>query len=109
MRKVAVGQHSIPYCVTHDARTIRYPDPTIQVNDSVVIDLKTGKINDSIKFDTGNTVMVIGGRNTGRIGTITHRERHASELTQYKYIVLLNKFVIIETHLSALMYLGCLF
>ena len=23
--------------------------------------------------------MVIGGRNTGRIGTITHRERHASK------------------------------
>ena len=80
VRKVAVGQHAIPYCVTHDARTIRYPDPAIQANDSVVIDLKTGKITDSIKFDTGNTVMVIGGRNTGRIGTITHRERHASKL-----------------------------
>ena len=79
VRKVAVGQHSIPYCVTHDARTIRYPDPAIKANDSVVIDLKTGKITDSIKFDTGNTVMVIGGRNTGRIGTITHRERHASK------------------------------
>lgn len=79
VRKIAVGQHSIPYCVTHDARTIRYPDPAIQANDSVVVDLKTGKITDSIKFDTGNTVMVIGGRNTGRIGTITHRERHASK------------------------------
>eukprot|EP00794_Sanderia_malayensis_P000472 gene472-1116_t len=78
VRKVAVGQHSVPYCVTHDARTIRYPDPAIKANDSVVVDLKTGKITDTIKFDTGNTVMVIGGRNTGRIGTITHRERHAS-------------------------------
>ncbi len=76
---MAVGQHSIPYCVTHDARTIRYPDPAIKTNDSVVVDLKTGKITDTIKFDTGNTVMVIGGRNTGRIGTITHRERHASK------------------------------
>merc|ERR1712189_109271 len=44
----------------------------------VAIDIKTGKITDSIKFDTGNTVMVIGGRNTGRVGIITHRERHAS-------------------------------
>ena len=44
-----------------------------------MIDIKTGKINDFIKFDTGNTVMVIGGRNTGRVGMITHRERHASK------------------------------
>lgn len=78
VKKVMVGKGSVPCVVTHDARTIRYPDPSISVNDTVVIDLKTGKINDFIKFDTGNTVMVIGGRNTGRVGIITHRERHAS-------------------------------
>lgn len=81
MKRVAYGKNSVPYLVTHDARTIRYPDPTIKVNDTVVIDIKTGKINDFIKFDTGNTVMVIGGRNTGRVGIITHRERHASKWT----------------------------
>ena len=81
MKRVGVGMHSVPYCVTHDARTIRYQDPVIAVNDTVVIDIKTGKITDFIKFDTGNTVMVIGGRNTGRIGIITHRERHASKYT----------------------------
>merc|ERR1712038_6698 len=78
VKRVAHGKNSVPYLVSHDARTIRYPDPTIKVNDTVVIDIKTGKINDFIKFDTGNTVMVIGGRNTGRVGIITHRERHAS-------------------------------
>ena len=31
---------------------------------------------DFIKFDTGNLCMVTGGRNTGRVGTIMHRERH---------------------------------
>ena len=78
VKRSGVGQNSIPYLVTHDGRTIRYPDPSIKVNDSVVIDIKTGKITDFIKFDTGNTVMVTAGRNTGRVGIITNRERHPS-------------------------------
>ena len=55
---------------------IRYPDPTIRVNDTVKIDLATGKIQDSIKFDTGCIAMITGGRNMGRVGVITRRERH---------------------------------
>jgi small subunit ribosomal protein S4e len=55
---------------------IRYPDPVIKVNDTVKIDLATGKITDYIKFDTGTIAMVTGGRNMGRVGVITHRERH---------------------------------
>jgi small subunit ribosomal protein S4e len=56
--------------------SIRYPDPLIKVNDTVKIDLATGKITDFIKFDTGSVAMVTGGRNMGRVGVITHRERH---------------------------------
>ena len=55
---------------------IRYPDPSIKVNDTVKIDLSTGKITEFIKFDTGVVAMVTGGRNMGRVGIITHRERH---------------------------------
>lgn len=55
---------------------IRYPDPAIKVNDTVKIDLATGKITDFIKFDTGAIAMATGGRNMGRVGVITHRERH---------------------------------
>lgn len=55
---------------------IRYPDPSIKVNDTVKIDLATGKIQDFIRFDTGVIAMVTGGRNMGRVGVITHRERH---------------------------------
>lgn len=62
--------------VTHDGRTIRYPDPYIKVNDTVRIDISTGKITDFVKFDVGNVVMVVGGRNLGRVGVITHREKH---------------------------------
>ena len=71
-----MGKKGIPYCVTHDGRTIRYPDPKIKVNDTVRIDIASGKITDYVKFDIGNLVMVTGGRNLGRVGIITHRERH---------------------------------
>ena len=57
-------------------RRIRYPDPTIKVNDTVKIDLSTGKITEFIRFDTGVIAMATGGRNMGRVGVITHRERH---------------------------------
>jgi small subunit ribosomal protein S4e len=58
------------------AYRIRYPDPLIKVNDTVKIDLATGKITDFIKFDTGVIAMATGGANMGRVGVITHRERH---------------------------------
>ena len=44
--------------------------------DSVQVDIASGKIQDTIKFDSGNLCMVTGGRNTGRVGTIMSRERH---------------------------------
>lgn len=76
VRRVQKGPKGIPFCVTHDGRTIRYPDPSVKVNDTVQIDINTGKITNKIKFDTGNLAIVTGGRNLGRVGTITNRERH---------------------------------
>lgn len=67
---------NIPYVVTHDGRTFRYPDPLIAVNDTVKIDLTSGKIQDFVKFEVGNTAMITRGRNTGRIGVIEDREEH---------------------------------
>lgn len=55
MKKILIGTKGIPHLVTHDARTIRYPDPMIKANDTVRIDLETGKITDFIKFDTGQS------------------------------------------------------
>merc|ERR1739845_197976 len=77
VRKIQRGLKGVPYCITHDGRTIRYPDPDIKVNDSVRVDLNTNKIIDHIKFEAGNAVMISGGNNIGRVGVITHRERHA--------------------------------
>lgn len=76
VRKLAVGAKGVPFVVTHDGRTIRYPDPSIKVNDTVKFDLESGKITEFIKFTPGNTVMITGGRNRGRVGELVSRERH---------------------------------
>lgn len=76
IKKVLVGPKGVPMIVTHDGRTIRYPDPHVKVNDTIRLDLATNKIEEYIKFDSGNLVMVTGGHNLGRVGVITSRERH---------------------------------
>jgi len=67
---------AIPYLVTHDGRTIRYPDPLVKKNDTVQIDIKTGKITGHLKADIGNLAMITKGANIGRVGVITSKERH---------------------------------
>ena len=66
----------VPYIVTHDGRTIRYPDPLVKINDTVKIDIATGKMIDFIKFEVGNTAIVTKGRNTGRVGIVTNVDNH---------------------------------
>lgn len=76
VRRVAVGAKAVPYIVTHDGRTLRYPDPVVAANDTIRLELATGKITGIIKFDTGAHVIVTGGRSMGRAGVIVHREKH---------------------------------
>ncbi|KAG2178222.1 hypothetical protein INT43_003475 [Umbelopsis isabellina] len=76
VRKVQLGAKGIPYVLTHDGRTIRYPDPLIKANDTIRYDIDSAKITDFIRFEVGNVCMATGGRNMGRVGVITHRERH---------------------------------
>ncbi|KAG5683884.1 30S ribosomal protein S4e [Polypedilum vanderplanki] len=76
VKRVTIGPKKIPYLVTHDGRTLRYPDPNIHVNDTIQLDIATGKITDHIRFESGNLVMVTGGRNLGRVGTVVNREKH---------------------------------
>lgn len=76
VQKVAKGEKGVNYVVTHDGRTIRFPDPEIKANDTIRLDYSTGKILDYAKFENGNVCMVLGGNNIGRVGTITKREKH---------------------------------
>lgn len=76
VKRQEISQKKIPLIVTNDGRTIRYPDPAIKVDDTVKVDIATGKVIDFIKFDIGKLAMITRGRNTGRVGTITLVEKH---------------------------------
>jgi small subunit ribosomal protein S4e len=76
VNKVYVSANKIPVVVTHDGRTLRYPDPDAKVNDTVKVSIETGKMSDVLKFDLGAMVMVTRGRNAGRVGQLMHIERH---------------------------------
>jgi len=76
VKKMLVGLKGVPCVVTTDGRTIRYPDPAIKLNDTMRVNIATNKIEDYIKFDSGNVCMITGGHNLGRVGVVTHRERH---------------------------------
>jgi len=76
VKRKEMGPNQIPYIVTHDGRTIRFPHPDISVHDTVKVDIETGKILEVIKFETGNLVMTTNGNNIGRIGVLTSRDRH---------------------------------
>ena len=39
-----VGANKIPYMVTHDGRTIRFPDPNIKVGDTIKYDFVNSKV-----------------------------------------------------------------
>ncbi|CAK9030671.1 40S ribosomal protein S4, partial [Durusdinium trenchii] len=72
--RTVAGQ--VPTLTTHDGRTIRYPDPIIKVNDSIKLNVETGKIEEVFKFDIGQLVMITSGRNAGRVGVLQSREVH---------------------------------
>jgi len=76
VKRKATGPNKVPYIVTHDARTIRFPHPEIDVYDTVKIEIATGKILDFVKFEAGNTCLIIAGNNVGRVGIISSRQRH---------------------------------
>lgn len=80
VKKIMRGPKNTPYAVTHDGRTIRFPDPDVKVNDTIRLDITTGKVLDHIKFEAGSTVIVSGGNNIGRVGTLSHRERHQGSI-----------------------------
>eukprot|EP01084_Bolivina_argentea_P069208 125983_1 len=76
VKKKALGARGIPYIVTHDGRTIPYPDPNIYVNDTIKYDFLLGKIVQVCHFRVGGICMLTGGRNVGRVGVIEKLEKH---------------------------------
>jgi small subunit ribosomal protein S4e len=79
--KTFVSAKKIPVAVTHDGRTLRYPDPDVKANDTVKVSIETGKMSDIIKFEIGAMVLVTKGHNAGRVGTLMHVEHHDNSFT----------------------------
>ena len=48
----------------------------VKANDTVLVNLETGKIENKCKFEVGAMCMIKGGNNMGRVGVITTREKH---------------------------------
>lgn len=76
VKKVMKSTNGVGVLITHDGRTIRFADPEVQVNDTVRVEISTGKVLGVCKFEHGNVCMISGGNNIGRVGVITHREKH---------------------------------
>ena len=87
IKRKAMGPNKIPYIVTDDGRTIRFPDHEIKVGDSVKLNLTSGKIEKIIKMEIGNTCILTGGNSTGRVGVIQKIDRH---LGSYDIVSLLD-------------------
>ena len=72
----AMGPNKIPYIVTDDGRTIRFPDHEVKVGDVVKFNLTTGKIERIIKMEIETTAILTGGNSCGRVGVIQKIDRH---------------------------------
>merc|ERR1711992_178339 len=68
VKRKVLGKNKIPYIVTHDGRTIRYPHPDVTEKDTIKYNLDTNEIMDYVKFESGNVAMITGGNNIGRVG-----------------------------------------
>lgn len=71
-----MGPKGVPFIVTNDGRTIRFPHPDIKQNDTIKLSLRNNEVLNQYKFEEGCRVMITGGNNIGRVGTVVRREQH---------------------------------
>ncbi|BAM41877.1 40S ribosomal protein S4 [Theileria orientalis strain Shintoku] len=76
VKKTFLGPKEVNLAVTHDGRTFRCVHPEVKAGDSLRVEVATGKILEYLKFEPGNLVMVTGGHNVGRVGTVVSKEKH---------------------------------
>ncbi|SBS95516.1 cytoskeleton associated protein, putative [Plasmodium ovale curtisi] len=70
VKKVILRKGKLSIAITHDGRSIPYIHPEVKVNDTIRLDLESGKVLEHLKFQVGNMVMVTAGHSVGRVGTI---------------------------------------
>ncbi|KEG01998.1 30S ribosomal protein S4e [Plasmodium vinckei vinckei] len=70
VKKIILRKGKLSIAITHDGRSIPYIHPEVKVNDTIRLDLESGKVLEHLKFQVGNMVMVTAGHSVGRVGTI---------------------------------------
>lgn len=76
INKRFMGPKNTPYVNTDDGRTLRFPNPDIKQFDTIKINLESNTIVDFYKYKQGAHVMITGGNNIGRVGTVEKIEKH---------------------------------
>lgn len=69
-----VSKHTyegIPLTHTMDGYNFKFSNPSIQIDDTVKIDIKTNKIISNTSLEVGKIAYVFEGPQSGRIGTVT--------------------------------------
>merc|ERR1712224_4242 len=81
IKKVVQSSGGIPIAVSHDARSLRFPDLMVKANDTVVLDISSNTIMETIKFETKNLAIVTHGHSAGRIGLVISLDKHTGAHT----------------------------
>jgi hypothetical protein len=71
VKKISMAKGAVPYCVTHDGRTIRYPDPNLKRNDTVIVDLDTSRFRPRSGMFMGPTKKTAGRRRRSAVQQAT--------------------------------------
>lgn len=66
----------------NDGRNVISDNDKVQIQDTVLLNLLTGKIEKSIPFEQGKEVIIFKGKNAGSKGKITKLEDNSVELKQ---------------------------
>ncbi len=77
VQKKAIGPNKVCYFVTHDGRTLRYIDPSVEMNDTVKLNLEDNTVSEHFKMKVNNVVYVMNGNNRGRVGVVKHISKFA--------------------------------
>ena len=70
IKSITTAEKGIFFGHTHDGRNLRFLDVSINTNDTVKFNLKTGAVEDIIRFENNAIAQVVGGKSCGRIGKI---------------------------------------
>ena len=86
IKSITTGEKGIFYGLTHDGHNLRFLDVSIMTSDVLKYNLKTGAIEEVVKFETGALAQITGGKNCGRVGKITSITHYDGSYTMVQLV-----------------------